>query len=387
MYLLIILCAFFNQDAMARERIGLNNNIRQNYISPRAMGMGNAFTAIADDHDVLYYNPGGLAFLEQGDLNLKLQASGTPALKGFVDDASVALNKPESEKPAAVDGVFSRNFGTEFNFRPVVGGTWVRPGWGIGFIPLDLSLDLGIHQNLGPTLTVEGYQDSTLAFGYGEKINFDLSEEEDGPMDQELGIGATAKLVYRGYVGKALPAPEFVVNPEYFSKKDADEGLTADVDVGTLWKVKTADYAYIQPYFSGVVRNVLDYGFKTNLHLLDANSQEPPKLGRRLDLGSRLQGRKFWNLVPAMTFDVKDIGHPYWTWMKGFHFGMEVLWDVSWWLRGGYRIGLNQGYLTAGASATFVWFQLDLATWAEEMGTTNAKKQNRRWVLAASLDF
>jgi len=380
MTLLSLFLVLYSQNSNGQNRMGLNHNIRQNYVSPRALGMGNALTAVADDHNVLFYNPAGLAFLEKGNLNLRLQAGGTPDLINFYNDARGALDKPDTEKPSAVNEVFTRNFGRDFNFRPVVGGVYVSPNWGVAFIPVDVSLDLSVHQNLGPTLSIEGYQDSTLAYGYAQKI-------DAGPLGKDFSVGATAKVVYRGYVGKALPAPEFVINPDYFSAKDMDEGLTADLDIGTMWKIPSADYVYIQPYISTVVRNVIDYGFKTNFHLIDPNSGEPPKLGRRFDIGTRLQGKKFWNLVPSFTMDFKDIGHEYWTWMKGHHLGIEVLWDVSWWLRGGYRIGLNQGYLTAGVSATLVWFQLDIATWGEELGTTNAKKENRRWALMASLDF
>jgi hypothetical protein len=374
--------ALLSSTAHAVDRIGLNYNIHQNYISTRAMGMGNAFTAVADDYNVLYYNPAGLAFLKQKDLNLKLEASGTPALLGFANELSDDLKKPEADQPNAINDTFTRNFGQNFNFRPVIGGTLVKPGWGIGFIPLDLSMDLGIHQNLGPTLAVEAYQDSTLAFGYARKVG-----GGGAITDGDLGVGVTGKLVYRGYVGKDLPAPEFVVNSDYFSKKDANEGLTADADIGALYKLHTPEHVYLTPYFSAVARNVLDYGFKSNLHLIDPNSQEPPKLGRRLDLGSKFEGRKFWNLVPSLTCDVKDIGTDYWTWLKGLHVGAEVLWDVSWWLRGGYRIGMSQGYWTAGFSGTFAWFQLDLASWGEEMGTMNSRKENRRYALTASLDF
>lgn len=371
-------------QVQARERLALNNNIHQNYISPRAMGMGNAFTAMADDYNVLYYNPGGLAFLKKGDLNIKLEASGTPGMMSFYNDLNTAKNKPEPENIPAITAVFEQYYGSEYNFRPVLGGTRVWPGSGLGIIPMDLSLDLGIHRNLGPTLSVEGYQDSTIAYGKGTLIDYDKADNGDLG---EFGVGVTGKLVYREYVGKALPAPEFAINPEYFSAKDADEGMATDIDVGLLWELPSKEYVYFQPYLSAVVRNVIDYGFKTNMHLVDANTGEPPKLGRRLDLGSRLQGKKFWNLIPSFNLDIKDIGHDYWTWMKGLHVGAEVLWDISWWLRGGYRIGLNQGYFTAGVSFTFVWFQMDIATWGEEMGTTNALKQNRRWALSLSLDF
>lgn len=47
----------------------LDFSIHQPYISTRAMGMGNAFTAVADDHSAMFYNPAALARRENGNLH------------------------------------------------------------------------------------------------------------------------------------------------------------------------------------------------------------------------------------------------------------------------------------------------------------------------------
>ncbi|MGE3973002.1 MAG: hypothetical protein AB7F59_00600 [Bdellovibrionales bacterium] len=365
-----------SHQVWAQTNVNLNNSIRHDYISPRALGMGDAFTAVADDHNTLFYNPAGLAFLQEGNLNLKLQAGATPEVMNFTRDLQSATGKPtETEKVNATTDLITQNFGKDYWARPSVGGIWVRPLWGVAFIPLDTSIDLAIHQQTGPTLNVEVYQDSTLAYGTARTF-----------MDKKLAVGVTAKAIYRGYVGKAVQATELVVNSEYFSKKDAKEGMTIDADVGALYRSPFFTDK-VKPTFSAVLRNVADYGFKRNFHLIDANSEEPPKLDRRLDLGSNWEFGNWWIFAPRVTLDVRDIGHRFWTFRKGLHVGVELDWLISWWLKGGYRMGLSQGYLTAGASAQFSWFRLDLATFSEELGTSNAKKENRRWILSASLDF
>ncbi len=362
--------------SFAQTDVNLNNAIRHDYVSPRALGMGDAFTAVADDHNVLFYNPAGLAFLKEGNMNLKLQAGATPEIATFSRDIQSATGKTsEAEKVTATTDVITRNYGKDFWFRPTVGGIWVRPLWGVAFIPLDSSLDLSVHQQTGPTLNVEVYQDSTLAYGTARTF-----------FKKSLAVGITAKAVHRGYVGKAVPATELVINSEYFSKKDAKEGLTVDADVGAMYRPRFFPN-WVKPTWSVVVRNVADYGFKKNFHLIDANSGEPPKLDRRVDVGSDWATDPFWVFTPHFTLDVRDIGHRRFTLLKGVHVGAELLWDVAWWLKGGYRIGFSQGYLTAGVSAQFSWFRLDVATFGEELGTSGAKKENRRYILAASLDF
>jgi hypothetical protein len=360
----------------------LNYSIHQDYISPRAIGMGNAFVAVADDYNALFYNPAGLARLKTGQLNLKIQAGGSPAIIDLgkqLQDADKA-----DDKTTAYADVLNKNFGNNYWFRfPNVGGTWARPGWALSFIPLDLSAELAIHQNLGPTLVAEAYQDSTLAYGYANSFN----------TDNVFSAGATVKAVHRAYGYKAVNSSELVINDKYFSPEDAKEGLTFDVDLGVLWSPKVPEKGwlswtkYAKPTFGLTGRNLIDYGFKSNLHLLNKESGEPPKLIRRGDVGTMWEFPSFWVFQPRFAFDVRDIGHPYWTFKKGLHTGIELLWNVAWWLQGGYRVGLNQGYLTLGFSAQFTWFRLDLSTYGEEIGTANSPLENRRYIVQMSLDF
>jgi hypothetical protein len=58
--------------------------------------------------------------------------------------------------------------------------------------------------------------------------------------------------------------------------------------------------------------------------------------------------------------DIRDVGHPFFTMKKGLHLGFEFDWSMASWWRGNYRVGLNQGYWTAGASAMFTVFNLTL---------------------------
>lgn len=60
------------------------------YRGARAMGMGNAFTAVSDDHDAIFYNPAGIAFNRTVSLqigNAKLESS-TDNLKIYKNFAS-----------------------------------------------------------------------------------------------------------------------------------------------------------------------------------------------------------------------------------------------------------------------------------------------------------
>ena len=84
---------------------------------------------------------------------------------------------------------------------------------------------------------------------------------------------------------------------------------------------------------------------------------------------------------------MRDMGSRYASTKKCLHLGAELLWRVGSALHGGYRIGLSQGYMTAGLSATLGVFQLDVATYSEELGTTDAPRDSRRYIAKASLEF
>lgn len=362
--------------SFAQDRSLTYGIYQPHYTNIRAMGMGGAFTAAVDDYNAVFWNPAALGRLQEAELNFGLQAGLGPdilTLKSDIDNAN--SQTPDSAKNTALINAIAKNYGKNYWLRfPHLSTFWARPNWELAFIPVDLSTDIGLHQQVGPQLNVEAYQDSTLAFGYGKNVN------------ERMAIGATAKAVYRGHVGKAIAATELAVNSKFFEPKDAEEGLTFDFDLGVLYNPYW-QWELFKPTVGMTVRNIIDYGFKQNMHLLNSQSAEPPTLGRRVDLGTMWELPTFWVFSPRLAVDMRDMGHRYWTFKKGLHIGGELLWKAFSWLKGAYRVGLNQGYLSAGITAQFVWFKLDLAYWGEELGTSEAPVRNDRVALRASLDF
>ena len=65
---------------------GLEFAIHQPYISTRAIGMGNAFAAVADDSSAIFYNPAALAFRTKGELNMFIRAEADVKTQGLMKD-------------------------------------------------------------------------------------------------------------------------------------------------------------------------------------------------------------------------------------------------------------------------------------------------------------
>lgn len=364
----------------------LTTSIHHQTLSVRAMGMGGAILATADDFNTLAFNPAGLAFLKEWQMRGSIAAGLDDDVLTLIDDISAAQDiTDDTDSEEAILDAIEKQFGKQphLRVRPLF-GAWVWKGMGFSYTPVDLSVDIAVNQQLSPALTFSSTADSTFRFGYGREIKSSKAK---------MAWGVTAKAVYRAFYQDSLVSAQLLDDAEVFKAEDAEEGFTVDADIGFIYapKVPSSGFfkflKYAEPTFGLVVRNVADYGFTTNFNLVDENSGEPPKLGRVFDFGSKFELPKLWVFYPRFVFDVRDMGDDNWTFKKGYHAGFELEWIAANWLRGAYRVGMNQGYFSAGVSAKLAVFQLDLATWGEEVGTSNAPKESRRYMASLNLDF
>lgn len=374
---------FYSMESQAEG--ALDFSIHQEYVSTRALGMGNAFSAVVNDHSAIFYNPAALARREDGQLHFFLRASIDEDYFKLTKDIDNA--KGQEDDVQAISDLIEANYGNHYHARvPTLGGMWVRPNWGVAFIPADLSVDVGIHRQVGPSLNVNAYLDSTLAYAYAR--NFDWFGK-----DHLFSMGATVKALHRVFFSDSLAAAAMAADQDIFDKNRAKEGMTVDLDIGTLYTPPIPQggffsfLKYMKPTFAIVVRNALDYGFPINFNIIDDNSKEPPNAQRRFDFGSSFELPKFWVFDPKVALDIRDVGHDNWTPKKGFHMGAEMYWTMFNWWKGHWSVGLNQGYWTAGFGARMAWFQLDVASYGEEVGTRSVPIESRRYMAELSLDF
>jgi hypothetical protein len=386
---LAALAGFASSADAATSDNGIKSfSIPQPFMSVRAMGMGNAFTALADDYNALLYNPAGLARLEEGQINLSLiTGAGDSKIPKFIDDINKASSGPDSTKGQDMNNLLEANFGNHFGGR--VSGPqafWVRPRWGVAFIPVDVSAEMEIHRIGVAALNARLNADSTLAYGRGWDAHWFNGTR--------VSFGVTGKAVHRVNYTNSILASDLALNSDlssFLKSEDAKEGLTFDADLGMMVSPKSYVSGWervFHPTLGLAIRNVVDYGFTSNMHLVGPKTGgEPPKLGRRYDAGLMWELPQ-WSIfkVRAMA-DLRDMGHENWTFSKGYHLGTEFTWKIRSWWQGGWRVGINQGYFTAGFTGKLAIFNLDLATYGEEFGPSTDPKASRRYMLRASIDW
>ena len=375
---LILFLLIFIQTTRAQELFDVS--IHQSYMSPRAMGMGNAFVAVADNPHTLFYNPAGLSKLKEKSFEFNVMQIGSTlgehSFLGLGDQIAEAADAPEDERTAAVTEVIQQYYGEHFTLRVTpFSFLWAKPNWAYAIIPSDLSLDAAIHRQVGPSIDVVAYHDTTLAVGHSfSLVNY-----------PEITLGTTLKLLYRGYFAKSIPAVELARNSNFIRTDDATEGLNADLDFGILHEKEWWPGSYLA--LGATVRNVTNMGMIQNSHIFNSETKNVANLGRMIDVGSKLTLKRFPHLDTILTVDMRDMGQVNWTFEKGLHLGSEVSWSWNQYYRSSFRLGFNEGYLSYGMSFQVLSLLVEYASFAKEQGVAGESVENRMHLFKVALDF
>lgn len=375
--------------SFAADDTGVSFRIHHHYQSPRALSMGDAFVAVANDYSAIFYNPAGLARRTDGQINLSFDAGATPKIMDFskeISDAQ-ASGATEEDKATAIMDVINKNAGSTFGARIMApNGIWVRPNWGIAVLPADVTIQMDLHNQVGAAINTTVIADTTLAYAYARDF--------DWIPDSRFSLGITGKFVNRGYFSKPILSTDAAVDSNLVKKEDLQEGYTVDADIGALWTPNIPAEGLLswlslaKPTFGAVVRNVGEIGFGQSLKLLNKEkTAAPQKMYRVLDVGSRWEYPSLWIFSGRGTLDIRDIGHPLFSLKKGLHAGLEFDWTMFSWWKGHYNVGINQGYFTAGLGAQFAWFNLDVVTYGEDVGPQGSPQENRSYMARLNLDF
>jgi hypothetical protein len=350
----------------------------------RALGMGDALTAIADDQNVFFYNPAGSvqrtgSMVNFLDMSLTASKDALDFYK-FINDNEDALKNfdtlSESDKIALVDKIKAEmvplkpTFGVtapnvSYLSGPVFGGFH----WGAGFFG-QVSGRVGFNPIVvTPTLYYDVNVDAIPTGNLSLKLN------KLPYIPGSLGIGSNVKWIRRGQISETS-LETFALDD--YEAPPAQIGNGFGLDFGTLY----------QPTSRWTVALVVsDFGgTKIKYDALSAEKGYPAKDAHTEEIKARWNTGVAWTpgMIGVGSFgiplhdrlvlaaDVRDFankeskifadGHLADTAGTHFHLGAEYRW---WFLR--LRTGANQGYFTGGVGIDWPMLKLDYAYYADEL--------------------
>ena len=350
--------------------VGQAQEAKWTHYGVRPLGMGNAYVAIADDYNALFYNPAGLARLKEWDGELINPAvewsSGSLALlnkasklaSGSSSDVTEALNLLEDEA------------GNRHHLALGLTPHLIFRGFGFGF-GLEVAANFDFHRypsvylDAGPRVILP----VALAFN---------------ALEDRLSIGFALK-----YVMKAGVNHEFSIQDvEAFTSKNEDTtgpklddfvegGSGLGADFGMLFTpIKT-----MEPTLG---LSISDFGGTpySKMNISGQAAAAPEARLPSVNMGVSVKPYQTANSYISTAIDVHSMNQPF-SFSKKFHIGVEYgLGSII-----KLQTGLHQGYLTAGFQFDVGLLNLRYATYSEELGVQAGKASvdNRRHVVQLKL--
>lgn len=346
--------------------------------STRALGMGGAFYGLSDDENALFYNPSGLAFYRGGpDFKIALRAEGTTNAVSALQELIKPGTRDISDIVAAME---------PYQGQPIYGG--VTPGmiyfakrqFAIGLLIGDVKSNAALlGRDLDSSLDITAIADSGLFVGFGF------------PILKNLAVGANLKAIFRAGGRKTYTAADIAQSSSFSidPRQMGGMGGGLDFDLGATYEHFWAGGMFTRA--SLTLNNALASQM-TFIKVPDVNA--PPGLPRLLSVGTytQLPGMGVFDhvglLVDFAEFGIggqtdADLGGRGGSFWKHVNLGVEV--PLTSYLSG--RLGLRQGNFTAGLGLDLRHFELELATYAEELATHPGRLTARRVALRLAFGF
>ncbi len=336
----------FNSKVQAQE-------IRENYINARAAGMGNAFSAVVDDHNALFYNPAALDRVKGFHLALVGLQVGTDAIDAFTNYQNA----------------------TSSNYATIIQQFYGKQIWmgladcfafsmsDFGFAGFDfLNLSFILHNPAYSNVTLTVTNDNGIVTGFALPLIPDI-----------LRFGIAFKRVTR-YGGSLKLGPGTVasLSNAYLTSLLNNYGIGYGADAAFLLEAPGG----VHPALTFVWQNIGQTFFVPSV-----GSVAPPPMDNNVTLGfSSTFDLPMLKIRPAidfqhMTLAGEQIG-------MLLHMGVELEFSLF-----SIRGGVNQGYYTAGASINLKYFSVDFATYGTELGAYAGQTEDRRYIASLTIDL
>lgn len=321
----------------------------------RPLGMGGAFTAVADDENALFFNPAGLAKVDQWSMGLI-----NPLLESSESNSDLYKDVDDTDLDATseVADLIRDNLGETAHFRLALFPHVVTPNFAIGVLG-QVQANLEARNVANPEMDVDALGTASGHLGYGHGFFNDI-----------LRVGAGAKYISASRLREVYTAAD--ISADDFDTRVEDDMMDGDgfgFDVGVMVTAPVL----LKPTLGVVVLNVGD------VDLGDAGV-----LPQQLNVGVSLAHDFSWVKITgaADILDItKDAGFDE-DMNKRLHMGLEAKTKYL-----ALRTGLYQGYGSFGATIDLRLLKLDYANYAEEISSFAGGKPDRRHVAQVTIGW
>jgi hypothetical protein len=356
------------------------------YKSPRAMGMGGAYTAVGGTVDTLFYNPAGLSNLPKDkgwEVNLiNIAVETGKDVIDFAEDMQDAFDTgdldgdgdPEDDQLRAVNDVLAKYRGKNLHLRvsdfTSVGKGFDRFAFGVGGLG-NARLDAMTHQGFGPEGFLEVNSDAT----YGGIGGFSLR------LTDGLTAGLTVKALHRESLVHNFTARELVEKEDDMEDYIVDElresGDALGFDAGFIWEF--AKNSWFKPSAGVSVMNIgdLDFGDAGEIPMtVNAGISINPEIPV---FRSLIIGADYVDIFNNYDED-DDMG-------KRIRLGGELQLFDKLLASLALRAGLYEGYPTYGADLRLLIVKLSYVSYTEEVGAYAGQDKDERHLVQLTLGW
>jgi len=343
--------------------------------SIRARGMGHAFTAVANDEMVLYYNPAALRSVQYNpfeifNFNATTNVKASGPLHGSI--SSDDLNTEEG----GVGAIAGKQIYTELN-QGFLSYSNSRFGWSLFASQM---INLGVHNPVFPYFKGKLYgQVGALT---GMAFSF---------LDYQLDVGIGGKIVQRaGFDGEIHITDKAIIEA---SNGNSDKALEEANNLGGTKVAFAPDFGMI--YHMDGIHNLSPKIAVSVQNIGDLDFEKVGKIPMTVNTGiateSELQG--FDIILAADYHDLLD-GHKLASEGNTFternlKLGLEVGWNRI--FNGhhvfAFRLGRNGPYNSQGMTLNVFGVKMDFAKYSQEVGGYAGEQEDKRWSFQLGLVF
>lgn len=364
---------------MASESFALSKDVFSREVpsimqSVTAMGMGGAFYGKSDDKYAGFYNPAGLGNYKGNwtfdliPLTIGINERGLDNAMGIVD----LITKGDISNPDTATKLIDSLLGGYFNISPVnFYPAFTKKNLSIGIFS-STQINLLAYNKVLPEVAIRGKSDNGVIASFAfQFLN-----------DDALSIGFSLKGLYRISFVKSYTATELsgMISGGGFGSLLSDI-LTKDAGWGIYGSVGIMyDVPFLKKYIAPrLALSFNDFGYSAFTSTME-------KIDPTLNFSIAFSPG--WGPITSdIVFDFTDLlfmaGQDK-SFGKRFNMGAEV----GFWNKLFLRVGLHQGYLTAGAGFS-LWnvFKMNYAYYTEEMGAYAGQFKDTRHVVEFSFGF